>query len=69
MTVLFMVVMNVGILMTNHFILLWVLIEISTLCAAPLVALGDSPSPKLTAWRYVLYSAMSWPLPSSASCA
>lgn len=58
MTVLFMVVVNVGV-MTNHFILLWVLIEISTLCAAPLVALGDSPSPKLTAWRYVLYSAMS----------
>ena len=58
MTVLFMVVVNVGV-MTNHFILLWVLIEISTLCAAPLVALGDSPTPKLTAWRYVLYSAMS----------
>ncbi len=58
MTVLFMAVMNVGV-MTNHFILLWALIEISTLCAAPLVARGDSPSPRTTAWRYMLYSAMS----------
>lgn len=57
MTLAFMVVMNIGV-MTNHFILLWALIEISTLCAAPLIARGDAPSPKGTAWRYLLYSAM-----------
>lgn len=57
MTVAFMLVMNLGV-MTNHLILLWALIEVSTLCAAPLVARGDSPSPKTTAWRYMLYSAM-----------
>lgn len=57
MTLLFMLVMNVGV-MTNHLILMWALIEISTLCAVPLVARGDSPSPKTTAWRYMLYSAM-----------
>lgn len=58
LTLLFMAVMNVGILL-NHMILLWAFVEISTLCAAPLVARGDSPSPKASAWRYVLYSAMS----------
>lgn len=58
LTLLFMAVMNVGIL-TNHMILLWAFVEISTLCAAPLVARGDSPSPKASAWRYVLYSVMS----------
>jgi hydrogenase-4 component F len=54
----FMLVMNLGIL-SNHLILLWALIEISTLCAAPLVARGDSAAPKAVAWRYLLYSAMS----------
>jgi len=58
LTLLFMAVMNVGVL-TNHMILLWAFVEISTLCAAPLVARGDSPSPKASAWRYVLYSVMS----------
>lgn len=58
LTLLFMAVMNVGI-MTNHLILMWALIETSTLCAAPLVARGDSASPKTSAWRYLLYSAMS----------
>ena len=57
MTVVFMVLMNLGIL-SNHLILMWALIELSTLCAAPLVARGNSPSPKTTAWRYMLYSAM-----------
>lgn len=58
LTLLFMLVMNLGV-MTNHLILMWALIEISTLCAAPLVARGDSASPKTSAWRYLLYSAMS----------
>ena len=58
LTLLFMVVMNVGVLL-NHMILLWAFVELSTLCAAPLVARGDSPSPKASAWRYLLYSAMS----------
>ena len=57
MTVLFMVVMNIGV-MSNHMILMWALIEISTLCAAPLVARGEFKSPKTAAWRYMLYSAM-----------
>jgi hydrogenase-4 component F len=50
-------VINVGIL-ANHLVLLWALIEISTLCAAPLVARGDAPNPKAVAWRYLLYSSM-----------
>jgi len=54
---LMMAVINVGIL-ANHLVLLWALIEISTLCAAPLVARGDAPNPKAVAWRYLLYSSM-----------
>lgn len=54
---LMMAVINVGI-MANHLVLLWALIEISTLCAAPLVARGDAPNPKAVAWRYLLYSSM-----------
>ncbi|MDD2927032.1 proton-conducting transporter membrane subunit [Rhodoferax sp.] len=54
---LFMAVINIG-LMANHLVLLWTLIEISTLCAAPLVARGDAANPRATAWRYMLYSAM-----------
>jgi hydrogenase-4 component F len=53
----FMAVINVGIL-ANHLVLLWALIEISTLCAAPLVARGDAANPKAVAWRYLLYSSM-----------
>ena len=54
---LFMLVINIG-LMANHLVLLWTLIEITTLCAAPLVARGDAPNPRATAWRYLLYSSM-----------
>ena len=54
---LFMAVINVG-LMANHLVLLWALIEVSTLCAAPLVARGELSNPKGVAWRYMLYSSM-----------
>ena len=57
LTLLFMVVMNLGVL-SNHLIVLWALIEFTTLCAAPLVARGDSIAPKRVAWRYLLYSSM-----------
>lgn len=54
---LFMLVVNLGVL-SNHLVLMWTLIEVSTLCAAPLVARGDAASPKGVAWRYLLYSVM-----------
>ena len=54
---LFMLVVNIG-LLCNHLVVLWALIELSTLCAAPLVARGDAVSPKGVAWRYLLFSAM-----------
>lgn len=57
LTLLFMLVLNLGVI-SNHLVLLWALIEASTLCAAPLVARGDSVAPKGVAWRYMLYSAM-----------
>ncbi len=55
---LFMAVVNLG-LLSNHLVLLWTLIEISTLCAAPLVARGEAPNPQAVAWRYMLYSVIS----------
>ncbi|MEN9438096.1 MAG: hypothetical protein RIR09_2751 [Pseudomonadota bacterium] len=53
----FMVVANLG-LVSNHLVLQWCLIEVSTLLAAPLVARGELSHPHSTAWRYMLYSAM-----------
>ena len=41
LTLAFMVAMNLGV-MSNHLLLLWAFIELTTLCAAPLVAQGDA---------------------------
>jgi hydrogenase-4 component F len=54
---LFMAVVNVG-LMAHHLVLLWTLIELSTLCLAPLVARGEVALPRAVAWRYMLYSSI-----------
>jgi hydrogenase-4 component F len=58
LTLGFMVAMNLGV-MANHLLLLWAFIELSTLCAAPLVAQGDGPGARRVAWHYLLYSSMS----------
>ncbi len=57
LTVVFMLVLNVGV-MSNHLILLWVLIEISTSCAALMMVCGTFGTSKEVAWRYLLYSSM-----------
>jgi hydrogenase-4 component F len=53
-----MVGMNLGV-MANHLLLLWAFIELTTVCAAPLVAQGESQQPRRVAWHYLLYSSMS----------
>lgn len=53
-----MVGMNLGV-MSNHLLLLWAFIELTTLCAAPLVAQGGVPGARRVAWHYLLYSSMS----------
>ena len=58
LTLLMMVAMNLGI-MANHLVLLWAFIELTTLCAAPLVSQGDSADASGVAWRYLLYSSVS----------
>lgn len=58
LTVAFMVAMNASIL-SNHLVVLWCLIELTTLCAAPLVAHGHVRRPAKVAWHYMLYSSMS----------
>ena len=58
LTLAFMVAMNLGV-MANNLLLLWAFIELTTLCAAPLVAQGDTLSPRRVAWRYLLYSSIS----------
>jgi hydrogenase-4 component F len=58
LTLAFMLAMNLGIL-ANHLLLQWAAIELTTLCAAPLVAQGDTPSSRRVAWHYLLYSSIS----------
>lgn len=58
LTLAFMVAMNLGVL-ANNLLLLWAFIELTTLCAAPLVAQGGAPAPRRVAWHYLLYSNMS----------
>lgn len=58
LTLAFMVAMNAGV-MANNLLLLWAFIELTTLCAAPLVAQGSAGAPHRVAWRYLLYSSMS----------
>jgi hydrogenase-4 component F len=58
LTLAFMVAMNLGV-MANNLLLLWAFIELTTLCAAPLVAQGDTLAPRRVAWHYLLYSSMS----------
>lgn len=54
----FMVAMNLGV-MANNLLVLWVFLELTSLCAAPLVAQGESGNARAVAWRYLLYSSLS----------
>lgn len=58
LTLAFMLAMNLGV-MANNLLLLWAFIELTTLCAAPLVAQGDTAAPRRVAWHYLLYSSIS----------
>ncbi len=58
LTLAFMLAMNLGV-MANNLLLLWAFIELTTLCAAPLVAQGDAIAPRRVAWSYLLYSSIS----------
>lgn len=58
LTLAFMLAMNIGIL-ANHLLLQWAAIELTTLCAAPLVAQGDTPRSRRVAWHYLMYSSIS----------
>ncbi|WP_374569347.1 complex I subunit 5 family protein [Ideonella sp.] len=58
LTLAFMLAMNLGVL-ANHLLLQWALIELTTVCAAPLVAQGDALQPRRVAWQYLLYSSVS----------
>jgi hydrogenase-4 component F len=58
LTLAFMLAMNLGVL-ANHLLLQWALIELTTVCAAPLVAQGDALQPRRVAWQYLLFSSVS----------
>ncbi len=58
LTFAFMVAMNLGV-MANNLLLLWAFIELTTVCAAPLVAQGEARAPRRIAWQYLLYSSVS----------
>ncbi len=57
LTLAFMIAMNLGV-MANHLLVLWAFIELTTLCAAPLVAQGDAREPRRVAWQYLMYSSV-----------
>ena len=57
LTLAFMIAMNLGV-MSNHLLVLWAFIELTTLCAAPLVAQGDAKQPRRVAWQYLMYSSV-----------
>ena len=46
----FMLAMNLGV-MANNLLVLWVFMELTTLCAAPLVAQGESAQARRVAWH------------------
>jgi hydrogenase-4 component F len=56
-SLLFMLVMNIGIL-SNHLVLQWALIEVTTACAVLMMVCGKYGAPRAVAWRYMLYSSM-----------
>jgi hydrogenase-4 component F len=58
LTVVFMGAMNLGV-MANHLVLLWAFIELTAVCATPLVARGSGASPRRIAWTYLLNSGLS----------
>lgn len=58
LTLAFMAAMNLGV-MANHLLLLWAFIELTAVCAAPLVAQGEALRPRRVAWHYLLYSSIS----------
>jgi hydrogenase-4 component F len=58
LTLALMIAMNLGV-MSNHLLMLWAFIELTTLCIAPLVAQSNGPTARRVAWHYLLYSSMS----------
>jgi hydrogenase-4 component F len=58
LTLALMIAMNLGV-MSNHLLMLWAFIELTTLCIAPLVAQSNGPAARRVAWHYLLYSSMS----------
>jgi hydrogenase-4 component F len=57
LALMFMAAINAAIL-SNHLILMWAFIEVTTLAAAPLVARGEHGA-RRAAWRYLLFSTVS----------
>jgi hydrogenase-4 component F len=55
--VVFMAASNLA-LLSNHLIALWVLLEITTLAAVPLIQHGGSQAGRLASWRYFLFSSV-----------
>lgn len=45
-------------LISNHLMLLWIAIEVTTLSAALMIVRPDAPATRLASWRYVLFSSV-----------
>lgn len=47
-----------AVLVANHLLVMWILLEATTLAAAPLIVRRDAPASRLASWRYFLFSAV-----------
>jgi hydrogenase-4 component F len=47
-----------AVLIANHFIVLWIALEATTLAAAPLIVRPSSLASRLASWRYLLFSSV-----------
>jgi hydrogenase-4 component F len=47
-----------AVLIANHFLVLWIALEATTLAAAPLIVRPGSAASRLASWRYLLFSSV-----------
>ena len=57
LVVAFMAVSSAA-LLSNHYIIGWILLEVSTFCAAPLIVRRSQPATLPASWRYFLFSSV-----------
>lgn len=57
LALLFLAASN-AVLISNHLLVAWVVLEVSTLAVAPMIVRAGVPASRLASWRYLLFSAV-----------